>query len=150
MTHDHYENPLTSRYASREMSGLWSDQRKFSTWRQLWLWLAEVEQDLRLPITNEQLGEMRAHLTDIDFAAANAYERKFRHDVMAHVHAFGDVCPAARPIIHLGATSCSITDNADLLILREALGMVAQRLAAVIDRLSTFAAQYRDLPCLAF
>jgi adenylosuccinate lyase len=150
MSHDRYENPLIGRYASREMSGLWSDQRKFSTWRRIWLYLAEVEQELGLEITDAQLAELRAHLDDIDFAAANAYERKFRHDVMAHVHAFGDVCPAARPIIHLGATSCSITDNADLLILRAALGMVAQRLASVIDHLGKFAAQYRDLPCLAF
>jgi adenylosuccinate lyase len=150
MSHDCYENPLIARYASREMSALWSDQRKFSTWRRIWLCLAEVEQELGLAISDVQLAELRAHLDDIDFAAANAYERKFRHDVMAHVHAYGDVCPAARPIIHLGATSCSITDNADLLILREALGVVAQRLAAVIDRLGTFANNYRDLPCLGF
>jgi len=150
MPHDRYENPLIARYASGEMSALWSDQRKFSWWRRIWLYLAEAEQELGLPISDAQLAELRAHLDDVDFAAADAYERKFRHDVMAHVHAFGDVCPAARPIIHLGATSCSITDNADLLILRDALGMVAQRLAAVIDRLGTFAAQYRDLPCLAF
>lgn len=150
MSHDRYENPLISRYASREMSSLWSEQRKFGLWRRIWLYLAEAEQELGLPITDAQLVEMREHLDDIDFAAANAYERKFRHDVMAHVHAFGDVCPVARPIIHLGATSCSITDNADLLILREALGMVAQRLAAVIDHLGRFAMQYRDLPCLAF
>ena len=150
MPHDRYENPLIARYASAEMSALWSDQRKFSTWRRIWLYLAEVEQELGLPITDAQLAELRQHLDDIDFAAANAYERKFRHDVMAHVHAFGDICPTARPIIHLGATSCSITDNADLLILREALGMVAQRLAGVIDRLGSFAAKQRDLPCLAF
>jgi adenylosuccinate lyase len=150
MPHDRYENPLIARYASGEMSSLWSDQRKFSTWRRIWLYLAETEQELGLAISDAQLAELRAHLEEIDFASANAYERKFRHDVMAHVHAYGDVCPAARPIIHLGATSCSITDNADLLILREALGMIAQRLAAVIDRLGAFAAQYRDLPCLAF
>jgi adenylosuccinate lyase len=150
MSHDRYENPLISRYASREMAELWSEQRKFTTWRKIWLWLAEAEQELGLAISNEQLAEMRTHLSDIDFAAAQAYERRFRHDVMAHVHAFGDVCPAARPIIHLGATSCSITDNSDLLQLRDALHMVSQRLAAVIDHLGTFAARYRDLPCLAF
>ena len=150
MTHDRYENPLTGRYASREMSGLWSEQRKFSTWRRIWLWLAEAEQELGLPITQDQLAELREHLDDIDFATANAYERKFRHDVMAHVHTYGDACPAARPIIHLGATSCSITDNADLLTIREALTLIAQRLAAVIDQLGQFAATYRDLPCLAF
>jgi len=150
MPHDRYENPLISRYASPEMSALWSDQRKFSTWRRIWLYLAETQQELGLPITNEQLAEMRQHLDDIDFAAASAYERRFRHDVMAHVHALGDVCPQARSIIHLGATSCSITDNADLILLREALKMVAQRLAAVIDALGSFAADHRDLPCLAF
>ncbi len=150
MSHDRYENPLISRYASREMSALWSDQRKFSTWRKIWLWLAEAEQELGLPITNEQLAEMRQHLDDIDFAAANAYERRFRHDVMAHNHAFGDACPTARPIIHLGATSCSITDNTDLILLRDALQMVAQRLASVIDLLGKFAQQERSLACLAF
>jgi adenylosuccinate lyase len=150
MPHDRYENPLISRYASREMAELWSEQRKFTTWRKIWLWLAEAEQELGLPITDVQLAEMREHLDDIDFAAAQAYERRFRHDVMAHVHAFGDVCPTARPIIHLGATSCSITDNTDLIQLREALGMVAQRLATVIENLGRFASEHRSLPCLAF
>jgi adenylosuccinate lyase len=150
MSHDVYENPLISRYASREMARLWSEQRKFSTWRQMWLWLAEAEQELGLPITNEQLAEMRDHLEDIDFAAAAQYEKKLRHDVMAHVHAFGDVCPTARPIMHLGATSCTITDNADLLILREALQMVRQRLVAVLGKMKTFALEYGTLPCLAF
>src|SRR4051794_36449077 len=117
MSQTYYENPLISRYSSREMGALWGEQRKFSTWRRVWLWLAEVEQELGLPITNEQLAEMRNHLDDIDFAAASAYEKKLRHDVMAHVHAFGDVCPVARPILHLGATSCSITDNTDLILL---------------------------------
>ncbi len=145
-----YDNPLISRYASPEMSLLWSPQRKFSTWRRLWVALAEAEAELGLAITRQQIEQLRAHVDDIDFEAADRYERKLRHDVMAHVHAYGDLCPDARPIIHLGATSCYVTDNTDLLLLREGLQMVARRAAAVIDSLATFAAKYRDLPCLAF
>lgn len=148
--HDRYENPLLSRYASETMARLWSDQRKFSTWRRLWVALAEAEQEMGLPVTTSQIEEMRAHVDQIDFDAAARYERKLRHDVMAHVHAFGDVCPAARPIIHLGATSCYVTDNTDLILMREALALVRARLVAVIDRLAKFAVQYRDLPCLGF
>ncbi|MGD9644721.1 MAG: adenylosuccinate lyase [Pirellulales bacterium] len=150
MTQDAYDNPLIARYSSTEMSALWSPQRKFSTWRRLWVALAEAEAELGLPITPAQLAELRAHVDDIDFAAAERYERQLRHDVMAHVHAYGDQCPAARPIIHLGATSCYVTDNTDLLLLREALELVRARLVRVIDRLATFAHQYRALPCLAF
>jgi adenylosuccinate lyase len=145
-----YDNPLISRYASREMSTLWSDQRKFSTWRQLWVWLAESEADLGIPITREQIAELTAHITDIDFDTATKYERKLRHDVMAHVHTYGDACPTSRPIIHLGATSCYVTDNTDLILIREALGMVAARLAAVILALADFAKKYRDLPTLSY
>jgi adenylosuccinate lyase len=148
--HETYENPLISRYASREMATLWGDQRKFSTWRRLWLALAEAEAELGLPVTQEQIAELRAHTDDIDFAAAQQYERKLRHDVMAHVHAYGDVCPGARPIIHLGATSCYVTDNTDLILMRESLEMVARRLAAVIAALADFAKEYRDLPTLSF
>src|SRR4051794_16129801 len=148
--HETYENPLISRYASREMATLWGDQRKFSTWRRLWVALAEAEAELGLPITKEQIAELRAHTDDIDFHAAQQYERKLRHDVMAHVHAYGDVCPAARPIIHLGATSCYVTDNTDLILIRESLQMVAGRLAAVIVALADFAEKYRDLPTLSF
>jgi adenylosuccinate lyase len=148
--HDSYDNPLISRYASREMAALWSDQRKFSTWRQLWVWLAESEAELGLPITKQQIAELQAHITDIDFDAATKYERKLRHDVMAHVHTYGDACPTARPIIHLGATSCYVTDNTDLILIREALGMVASRLAAVILALADFAQKYRDLPTLSY
>src|SRR3954465_14696278 len=150
MSHEIYENPLISRYASGEMATLWGDQRKFITWRRLWVALAEAEAELGLPITKEQIAELRAHVDDIDFEAANNYERKLRHDVMAHVHAYGDVCPAARPIIHLGATSCFVTDNTDLLLMREGLEMVARRLAATIDALATFAERHRALPCLGF
>jgi adenylosuccinate lyase len=148
--HDAYENPLISRYASREMAALWGDQRKFSTWRRLWLALAEAEAELGLPVTPQQITELRSHIDNIDFAAANAYERKLRHDVMAHVHAYGDVCPTARPIIHLGATSCYVTDNTDLILIRESLQIVAARLAGVIAALADFAKQYRDLPTLSF
>jgi adenylosuccinate lyase len=150
MPHDQYENPLTGRYASREMSALWSEQRKFSTWRRLWVALAEAERELGLPITDAQIVELAREVDNIDFAAARAYEKKLRHDVMAHVHAYGDVCPTARPIIHLGATSCYVTDNTDLILIREGLEMTARRLAAVIDALGRFAAEYRSLPCLGF
>lgn len=148
--HERYDNPLITRYASREMSALWSPQRKFSTWRRLWVALAEAEAELGLPVTPAQIEELKAHVDDIDFVAADRHERKLRHDVMAHVHAYGDVCPNARPIIHLGATSCYVTDNTDLLLLREGLGMVRDRLVSVVDRLGRFAARHRDLPCLAF
>ncbi len=150
MPHDQYENPLISRYASKEMSLLWSDRRKFSTWRRLWVALAEAEQELGLPITDEQIAELKTHIEDIDFEAANRYERQFRHDVMAHVHAYRDTCPKAGPIIHLGATSCYVTDNTDLILLRQAQQLTARRLAAVIDRLASFARQHRELACLGF
>jgi adenylosuccinate lyase len=148
--HCQYDNPLIARYASARMSEIWSPQRKFSTWRRLWVALAESEAELGLPITAAQIDQLRAHVDDIDFAAAAAYERRLRHDVMAHVHTYGDVCPTARPIIHLGATSCYVTDNTDLLLLRDSLVAVRERLVSVIDRLAAFAAKHRDLPCLAY
>lgn len=147
---EHYDNPLIARYASKEMSKLWSPQRKFSTWRKLWVALAEAEAELGLAVTAEQIAELKAHVDDIDFAAAARHEKKLRHDVMAHVHAYGDVCPKARAIIHLGATSCYVTDNTDLLLIREGLTLVRNRLATVIDKLGTFAAETRDLACLGF
>ena len=134
----HYENPLISRYSSDEMSRLFSPQHKHSTWRRLWVALAEAEAELGLPVKPEQIAELKAHVDDIDFDKAAEYEKKLRHDVMAHVHTFGDQCPGAMPIIHLGATSCFVTDNTDLIILREALTLVAQRLAAVIQSLGRF------------
>ncbi|MFO0930895.1 MAG: adenylosuccinate lyase [Gemmataceae bacterium] len=153
-----HDNVLVSRYASREMAELWSPRRKFSTWRRLWLALAEAEAELGLPaeggsgarITTAQLDELRAHLDDIDFAAADRYERQLRHDVMAHIHAFGDVAPAARGIIHLGATSCYVTDNTDLLLMRQGLGMLRDRLVGVLDALARFARRWRDLPTMGF
>ena len=148
--HLEYESPLCGRYASGAMRRLWGPQRKFSTWRRLWLALAEAQQELGLDITDEQLQQMREHLDDIDFAAVAEYEKKFRHDVVAHIHAFGDVAPRARPIIHLGATSQFVGCNTDLILIREALGMLTVYLANIIDRLGDFAARYRELPCLGF
>jgi len=145
-----YENPLISRYASREMSEIWSPQRKFSTWRKLWIALAEAEAELGLPIAPEQIAEMREHVDDIDFEAARQYEHRLRHDVMAHVRTFGDACPKAAGIIHLGATSCFVTDNTDLLLLRDSLLHVRRGVVGAIDLLARFAARYRDLPCLGF
>lgn len=145
-----YENPLIERYASARMSRLWSPQRKFRTWRLLWVALAEAQAELGLPITQQQLAELRAHIDDIDLAAAQRYEHALRHDVMAHLHAYGDACPTARPIIHLGATSCYVTDNTDLVLLREALQIVREGLVAVLRSLAALARKYRDLACLAF
>jgi adenylosuccinate lyase len=150
MSHEFYENPLIRRYASPEMSRLWGDDRKFRTWRKLWVWLAEAEAELGLPIAPAQIDDLCKNIDNIDFAAADAHERRLRHDVMAHVHAYGDQCPSARGIIHLGATSCYVTDNTDLMLMREGLEMLAARLAATIDCLGRFAQQHRDLACLGF
>ena len=147
---DEYVNPLVLRYASREMSAAFSPQRKHSTWRRLWLALAEAEHELGLPISDAQLDELRAHLDDIDFKAAARYEKKLRHDVMAHVHALGDQCPAARPIIHLGATSCFVTDNADLIVMRDGLGLIRAKLVNLIDALAAFADAHKGLATLGF
>ncbi len=132
------------------MRELFSDKHKFTTWRRLWIALARSQKQLGLDISDEQIAELEAHSGDIDYDAAGEYERKFRHDVMAHIHAYGDAAPGARGIIHLGATSQFVNCNTDLLILRDALGMVADALANVIDALATFAETHRDLPCLGF
>src|SRR5436190_13526243 len=150
MSHQQYTNPLISRYASKEMTRLWSPQRIHSTWRRLWVALAEAEHELGLNVSAEQIAELRAAVDDIDFAKAFQYERELRHDVMAHVHAYGDRCPSARGIIHLGATSCYVTDNTDLILMREGLGILRDRLVATIDRLADFAAKRRSLPCLGY
>ncbi|HIQ21195.1 MAG TPA: adenylosuccinate lyase, partial [Planctomycetes bacterium] len=147
---DQYDNPLVTRYASPEMRRCWSPQRKFTTWRRLWVALAEAQAELGLPITAEQLAELRQHVEDIDYEAASRHERRVRHDVMAHVRTYADACPQAGGIIHWGATSCFVTDNTDLLLLRESLTLVRNRLVAVIDRLADFARRYRDLACLGF
>ena len=148
--HDSYVSPLESRYASRAMRELFSDKHKFTTWRRLWIALAGSQKQLGLDISDEQIAELEAHVDDIDYEAAGQYERKFRHDVMAHIHAYGDAAPGARGIIHLGATSQFVNCNTDLLILRDALGLVAGALANAIDALAEFAEEHRDIPCLGF
>ena len=150
MTNAIYQNPLVTRYASRAMAELWSAQRKFSTWRRLWVALAEAERDLGLNITASQIAELRAKVDDIDFDAARRHEKRLRHDVMAHVHALGDAAPDARAIIHLGATSCYVTDNTDLILIREALGLVRDLVVEAIDALAEFAVRWKDLPCLGY
>lgn len=147
---DRDASPLETRYASEEMARLFSTQRKFETWRLLWLWLAEEERRLGLPISEEAIGQMRAHLTDVDFEAAAREEERIRHDVMAHVRVFGEAAPAARGIIHWGATSAYVTDNADLIVMREALGLVERRLAAVLRQMRRLALEHRSLPALAW
>ena len=148
--HDTYETPLNSRYASREMQKIFSPDRKFTTWRRLWVALAESEMEMGLPVTQKQVDELKAHVEDIDYEAARRHEERTRHDVMAHVLAYGDVCPNARGVIHLGATSCYVTDNADILMLRDALTLVREKLLEVIRRLRAFALEYKDLPTLGY
>ena len=145
-----YVNPLTERYASEEMSAIFSPARKFGTWRRLWLALAESQRELGIQVSDDAVAQMRAHLDDVDLARADALERELRHDVMAHVHAFGEQAPAARGIIHLGATSAFVTDNTELIQQREALVLVRQRLVSVIRALADFARKWRDLPTLGF
>jgi adenylosuccinate lyase len=147
---DVYTSPLVERNASKEMAELFGAQTKFSTWRRLWLELAKAQKKLGLEITESQIRQMAKRLDDIDFKKAARYEKQFRHDVMAHVYTFADAAPKAAPIIHLGATSCYVGDNADLIIMREALQLVAGKLAAVIDLLGKFAKKYRALPTLGF
>ena len=147
---DVYVNPLATRYASRPMLRLFSDDRKFGTWRRLWLALARAEHELGLGVTAEQVAELEQHLDDVDYDVAAAREREVRHDVMAHVYTFGLACPNAAPIIHLGATSAYVVDNTDLVILREAYGLVRARLVAVIDALRDLAERTRDVPCLSY
>ncbi len=145
-----YSSPLVERNASREMSLLFGPQKKFSSWRRLWLELARAEKKLGLNIKQNQLDQMAAHLDDIDFAKAARYEKKFRHDVVSHIHTFGEAAPKAAPIIHLGATSCFVGDNADLIIMRDALNLIAAKLAGVIDLLGKFAKKNRSLATLGF
>jgi len=150
MSKDRYENPLVARYASKEMSFIWSPQKKFSTWRKLWLALAKAEQELDLPISDEQLKAMEGNLENIDFDLAAKYERDLRHDVMAHVHAWGDQIPVAKPIIHLGATSCYVGDNTDLIQIRESLDLVEKKVVKLINVLAKQAKNYKDLATLGF
>jgi len=150
MSEEQYISPLGARYASRETRANFSDRTKFTTWRRLWIALAESEQELGLDISDEQLDELRAHATDLDLELAARYEKELRHDVMAHVHAWGDVCPKARPIIHLGATSCYVGDNTDLIVMREGLRLLRGQLVGVLGELAAFAREWKDLPTLGF
>ena len=148
--HEFYENPLCGRYAGEEMQRLFSDDFKFSTWRRLWIALAESEKELGLDISDGQIEQMKAHITDIDYDRAAAHEREVRHDVMAHVLTFGECCPEARPIIHLGATSCYVGDNTDIIRMREALLVVRRQLVNAINELKKFAQKYKSVPTLAY
>jgi adenylosuccinate lyase len=145
-----YVSPLSTRYASQAMRYNWSNDKKFSTWRKLWIALAEAEHDLGLPVTAEQVAELKATADDINFAAAAEYESKLRHDVMAHVHAWGDQCPNARKIIHLGATSCFVGDNTDLILLRDGISIIRGQLVALIGQVRNFAEQWASLPVLGY
>ncbi len=145
-----YVSPLSTRYASREMQYLFSEEHKFRTWRQLWIALAKAERQLGLNITDEQIAELEAHAEDINFEVAQEREKVVRHDVMSHVYAYGQQCPKAAGIIHLGATSCYVGDNTDVLILRDASKLVLKKAAQVLRNLSAFARQYKDLPCLGY
>ena len=150
MSTNRYESPLSSRYASDEMQYIFSQDKKFSTWRRLWVALARAEMELGLPVTQKQVDELEAHITDIDYEKAAQWEKKLRHDVMAHVHTYGELCPKARPIIHLGATSCYVGDNTDVILMREALELVRDKAVRVLAHLSKFADKYKDLPTLGF
>ena len=145
-----YISPLSTRYASKEMQYLFSDEHKFRTWRRLWIALAKAEQQLGLPITDAQIAELTAHAEDVNYEVAEERERLVRHDVMSHVYAYGQQCPAAAGIIHLGATSCYVGDNTDVLILRDAARIILRKSAQVLRNLAAFARQYKDLPCLAY
>lgn len=148
--YDKYESPLSSRYASDRMLRLFSAWRRIETWRRLWTELARAERDLGLPIRDEQVVELEAHISDIDFACAEAREREVRHDVMAHVYAYGEAAPSAAGIIHLGATSCYVTDNADLILYREGLGYLRDELLKTLAALADFAEKYKGLPTLGY
>ena len=150
MSTDRYVSPLSERYASKEMQYIFSPDKKFRTWRKLWIALAETEKELGLPITKEQIDELKAHQDDINYDVAKAREKEVRHDVMSHVYAYGCQCPKAKGIIHLGATSCYVGDNTDIIVMTEALKLVHKKLVNVLNELAAFADKYKDLPTLAF
>jgi len=150
MPANRYESPLSSRYASDEMQYIFSPDKKFSTWRRLWVALARAEMELGLPVTREQVEELEAHVEDIDYDKAAQWEKKLRHDVMAHVHTYGELCPKAMPIIHLGATSCYVGDNTDVILMREGLELVRDKIVRVLAHLANFAEEYKALPTLGF
>lgn len=150
MNNDIYVTPLSGRYASNEMNKIWSNNSKYSTWRKLWVALAETEKELGIDITDEQINEMKENINNIDYDVVSKRERECRHDVMAHVYEFGTKCPKAKPIIHLGATSCYVTDNTDVILMREALKIVKQKLVTVISNLKEFADKYKSTTCLGY
>ncbi|MCD7723505.1 MAG: adenylosuccinate lyase [Clostridiales bacterium] len=150
MSENSYKSPFGERYASREMQYIYSPDFKFKTWRRLWIALAEAEQELGLDITDEQIAELRANAENINYDAAHEYEKKFRHDVMSHVHAYGDQCPNARGIIHLGATSCYVGDNTDVITMKTALELIKKKLVAALASVANFAEKYKDMPCLGY
>jgi len=150
MSNDRYETPLAARYASPEMLYLFSPDKKFSTWRRLWVALARGEMELGLPVTVEQVHELEAHITDINYDAAAQWEKTLRHDVMAHIHAYGEQCPNAMPIIHLGATSCYVGDNTDVILMREGLALLQEKIVKVLSYLAEFADKYKSLPTLGY
>ncbi|MCI9667841.1 MAG: adenylosuccinate lyase [Angelakisella sp.] len=148
--HEGYSSPFSTRYASREMQYIFSEDNKFRTWRRLWVALAKAEAEQGLPITQEQIAELESHIQDINYQDAARREKECRHDVMSHVYAYGLQCPGAKGIIHLGATSCYVGDNTDVILMRDGLGLVRKRLINVIALLADFARQYKDMPCLAY
>ena len=150
MSTDRYTSPLSERYASKEMQYIFSQDMKFRTWRRLWIALAETEKELGLPITQEQIDELKAHKDEINFDVAKEREKLVRHDVMSHVYAYGVQCPTAKGIIHLGATSCYVGDNTDIIIMAEALKLVRTKLVNVIAELAKFAEEQKNQPTLAF
>ena len=150
MNRSNYESPLSSRYASNKMQYIFSPDKKFSTWRRLWVALARAEMELGLPVTQEQVDELEAHVDGIDYEMAAKKERELRHDVMAHIHTYGALCPKAMPIIHLGATSCYVGDNTDIIIMREGLILVRDQLVRVLSALAQFSDKYKSLPTLGF
>ena len=145
-----YVTPLSGRYASKEMNEIWSNDSRYSTWRKLWVALAETEKELGIDITDEQIAEMKAHVEDIDYDVVSAREKECRHDVMAHVYEFGTKCPSAKGIIHLGATSCYVTDNAEVILMNKALEIIKEKLLLVIANLKEFAIKNKDITCLGY
>ncbi len=150
MENNKYITPLSGRYASQEMNSLWSSDSKYSTWRKLWVALAETEKELGIDITDEQIEEMKQNINNIDYDIVSKREKECRHDVMAHVYEFGLRCPKAKPIIHLGATSCYVTDNTDVILMSQALELVKQKLLIVISNLKDFAMKYKNVTCLGY
>lgn len=150
MKNEIYVTPLSGRYASIEMNKIWSNDSKYSTWRKLWVALAETEKELGIDITDEQINEMKANINNIDYDVVANREKECRHDVMAHVYEFGTKCPKAKPIIHLGATSCYVTDNTDVILMKEALSVIKQKLVNVINNLKNFADKYKGTTCLGY